>query len=412
MTRIFLTKTLALLLLTGITACGSDHVGHGDGHAHEQEEAPQGPNGGRLLTNGDFSLELALFESGLPPEYRVWAYRSDQAVAPEEVTLKITLTRLGGKQDVIGFAPQEDFLRGDTVIYEPHSFVVDIEARQGGETHRWTYDSFEGRTRISREMANTFGLETELAGNATIRETRTVYGQVLPDQERVRAVSARFDGTLQSVNVAVGERVRRGQALARVESNESLQSYTVSAPINGVVTERNANPGEQTAGRMLFTILDTASVWVELAVFPADRGRVGVGTPVRVTSVGRRTSAEGVITRINSVAEADQSVLAYAVLENPEGLFVPGSFVTGALEIEEHAVPLAVRRIAVQAFRDFKVVYAQIGDEYEVRMLELGRQDDDWVEVLGGLEPGTRYVTTNSYLVKADIEKSGAVHEH
>ena len=45
-------------------------------------------------------------------------------------------------------------------------------------------------------------------------------------------------------------------------------------------------------------------------------------------------------------------------------------------------------------------------------MLDLGRQDDEWVEVLGGLAPGTRYVTTNSYVLKADVEKSGASHDH
>jgi cobalt-zinc-cadmium efflux system membrane fusion protein len=35
-----------------------------------------------------------------------------------------------------------------------------------------------------------------------------------------------------------------------------------------------------------------------------------------------------------------------------------------------------------------------------------------WTEVLGGLEPGERYVTENSFLIKADIEKSGASHDH
>ena len=78
----------------------------------------------------------------------------------------------------------------------------------------------------------------------------------------------------------------------------------------------------------------------------------------------------------------------------------------------EHPVPLAVRQSAIQGFRDFKVVYARIGDTYEVRMLDLGRQNSEWAEVLGGLEPGTEYVTDNSYLVKADIEKSGASHDH
>jgi cobalt-zinc-cadmium efflux system membrane fusion protein len=45
-------------------------------------------------------------------------------------------------------------------------------------------------------------------------------------------------------------------------------------------------------------------------------------------------------------------------------------------------------------------------------MLELGRQDDTMAEVLGGIEPGANYVSGNSYLIKADIEKSGASHDH
>jgi cobalt-zinc-cadmium efflux system membrane fusion protein len=57
-------------------------------------------------------------------------------------------------------------------------------------------------------------------------------------------------------------------------------------------------------------------------------------------------------------------------------------------------------------------VFARFDDTYEVRMLDLGRQNRDWAEVLGGIEPGTSYVTQNSYLIKADIEKSGASHDH
>ena len=75
-------------------------------------------------------------------------------------------------------------------------------------------------------------------------------------------------------------------------------------------------------------------------------------------------------------------------------------------------MPLAVKRDALQAFRDFTVVYARVGDEYEVRIVELGREAGEWAEVLGGIEPGTRYVVANSYAIKADIEKSGASHDH
>jgi len=66
----------------------------------------------------------------------------------------------------------------------------------------------------------------------------------------------------------------------------------------------------------------------------------------------------------------------------------------------------------LQSFRDFTVVYARFQQTYEVRMLELGRRDGEFVEVLGGLDPGTTYVSENSFLVKADIEKSGASHDH
>jgi cobalt-zinc-cadmium efflux system membrane fusion protein len=45
-------------------------------------------------------------------------------------------------------------------------------------------------------------------------------------------------------------------------------------------------------------------------------------------------------------------------------------------------------------------------------MLELGKRDGEWAEVLGGLKPGTRYVAEQSYLIRADIEKSGASHDH
>lgn len=91
---------------------------------------------------------------------------------------------------------------------------------------------------------------------------------------------------------------------------------------------------------------------------------------------------------------------------------IPGTWVSAQLQVAEYEVPLAVRREGLQTFRDFTVVYAQIGDEYEVRMLELGRQSDEWIEVLGGLAAGTAYVTENSYVLKADVEKSGASHDH
>ncbi|MFN2289022.1 MAG: secretion protein HlyD, partial [Chromatocurvus sp.] len=69
-----------------------------------EEAAPEkGPHGGRMLREGDFAIELAIFETGVPPEFRVWVTRNGQPVSPTAVDLQVRLTRLGDVVDDIGF---------------------------------------------------------------------------------------------------------------------------------------------------------------------------------------------------------------------------------------------------------------------------------------------------------------------
>ncbi|MCF6280833.1 MAG: efflux RND transporter periplasmic adaptor subunit [Candidatus Polarisedimenticolaceae bacterium] len=384
-----------------------------DAHGEVAEAEPEkGPHNGRLLIDGDFTLELAIFETGVPPEFRAWAIKNGQALTPDEVNLEINLTRLGGTIDEIKFKPQGDALRGDMVIYEPHSFIVTINASYAGSTHTWEYDNFEGRTKIETAVAEALEIGTSIAESVVIQRTIPVYGQIAANSERMRRITARFDGTIKSVTVSQGERVRKGQTLATVESNESLQLITITAPISGVITLRNANVGEQTDGRQLFTIMDSRSVWAELSVFPTDLAQVSIGAPVTITDTTSGHTVKGKVSRINLLAETDQSVSVRVVLDNKKGQLRPGRHISAHITVGEHTAALAVKRSGLQAFRDFTVVYAQIGEEYEVRMLDLGLQAGEWAEVLGGLEPGTHYVSENSYVIKADIEKSGASHDH
>lgn len=378
-----------------------------------RESETQGPHGGRLLTSGAFALELGIFERGTPPEYRAWATKDGVAIAPSDLGLDLKLTRLGGRLDVITFIARDDHLLSTSSIAEPHSFGMSIAAAHDGEQYGWELESFEGRTRIDPAMAQSLGVETAIAGAATIVETVTVYGRTRANPERVREVRARFEGLVGEVHAPMGASVRQGQALLSVESNESLNRYTIAAPISGVITQRNANPGEQTNGRLLMTITDTSSVWVDLSVFPLDRDRVVAGRPVSIRPALGGTAVAGVITLLETVADPhDQSVVARVALEDAGTQLLPGTFVTAQVDVGQYRVSLAVRRAGLQTFRDSPVVYARVGDVYEVRMLKLGREAGEWVEVLGGLEPGTRYVTANSHLIKADVEKSGASHNH
>jgi len=406
---------LGLLAFLLVACSGSDTESSRSAGAHHAEgSAPEakGPNGGRLLTSGDFTLELAIVERGVPPEFRAWATKNGRPLAPTDVALEIALTRLGGRVDRFAFAPQGELLRSESVVYEPHSFEVSIEAVHNGEKHAWEYENFEGRTSIAAEVAQALGVETAAAGPAVLTNTVTVHGRIRINPERAREIRARFDGLVRGVHAEIGSVVRKGQKLLTVESNQSLNSYSITAPASGVVTQRDANPGEQTSGRLLLTITDTSSVWADLSVFPGDRAGVRVGSLVSIAQATGGPPVAGVVATLEVLAEADQSVVARVVLENPEGRLLPGTFITAEVTVGEHAVPLAVKRTGLQKFRDFTVVYAQVGEEYEVRMLELGREAGEYVEVLGGLEPGTRYVAENSFLIKADIEKSGASHDH
>jgi cobalt-zinc-cadmium efflux system membrane fusion protein len=409
-------RNLLAAIVLGTLVAGCDSTEREDVPLAPTPEAEaidaRGPNNGRILRAGDLVVELAIYETGVPPEFRAWVTDAGRPVDPAGVDLEVRLTRLGDKVDHIEFRPAGDYLRGMATVYEPHSFSVSVEATADGETHAWEYESFEGRTRISAEMAAAFGLETMLAGPAVLTETVTLYGRIVPNADRMREVSARFDGAIRSVAVSLGESVAEGQALATVESNESLSGYTIVAPIAGVVAARNANPGEQTNGRVLFTVVDTSSVWAELDVFLSDRARVRTGAAARITATSGSASATGAIGQLGVFAGRTQAIPARLALDNADGAWTPGMHISGAVAVAEIEVPLAVKRSGLQSFRDFTVVYAQVGDQYEVRMLELGREAGEWVEVLGGLEPGTRYVTENSYVLKADIEKSGASHDH
>jgi len=402
-----------LFLLLTLSACSDNQPGSESDTAEVPAgDYPEGPNGGRLLESDDFAIELSIYESGVPPEYRAWAYNDDVPLAPSAVDLSVVLTRLGDVRDNIAFNPEGEYLRGDTVIYEPHSFIVTVNANYQGRQHSWEFESLEGRTTISPNMAAAMGLETEVAGPATLTQTLEVLGETVQTPESTRQISARFEGTIQNVYVSVGQQIDAGQRLLTIESNSSLQPYTMNAPIAGTVVRRMANPGEQTNGRVLLEILDTQTVWAELAIHPSQRASVQVGMPVTVTSPISGSTAQGQIDSFDLAVRPNQAITARVQIDNDDNVFAPGTFVNASIETGQFEVPLAVKRVGLQPFRDFTVVYARIGNTYEVRMLDLGRQDDEWVEVLGGLEPGTTYVTSNSYVLKADVEKDGASHDH
>jgi membrane fusion protein, heavy metal efflux system len=402
---------LAAAALSLAAACGG---GAPDaGHEQAAGDYERGPHRGRMLRDGDFALEITIFEDGVPPEYRVYPYVDDRPVAPSEVQLSLALTRLGGRVDRFNFAAQEDFLRGDGVVTEPHSFDVAVSATHDGATHEWAYESYEGRTIIAAAQAEAAGIVVEPAGPARLEETIALSGRVELQPQGRAEITAWYPGRIVAMTKAIGERVRRGEALARVESSESLQTYTIPSPISGVVMARNANVGDVAGAAPIYVIADATQVHAEFYVYPRDAERLRQGQPVTVRNLSGEHSVRATVEAILPTADMmTQTIVAHVDLPNADQAWRPGQAVEGDAVVAVHEAPLAVRTRALQRFRDFTVVFAQVGETYEVRMLELGRRTSDWTEVLGGIEPGEIYVHNNAFLIRADVEKTGASHDH
>lgn len=399
--------TLQCLLLSSFTAAQGR-----DEYSHEEEMVGTGPHGGRLLESADFTIELLIYETGVEPQYRAWAFDGDDEVRAQDWDLSITLERLGGERNVFEFSTVSDgnYRLGTGVVGEPHSFDVSVNAFYRNQPYSFEFESYEGRVQIAPTVADRMGVGIARAGNETLHETVSLYGNIVPDPNQVSHIHARYTGIIQQMELNLGDSVERGQLIAIIEANNSLQSYEVRAPISGIVIDIHANPGELADTESLLTIANYETVWAELNLFPGHTQRVRAGQAVTVRAGQFETTSS--IRYLNPGEGRSPYVVARAPIDNKEQVWTPGLLIEGKVAISEFDVDLAVDNRAIQQFRNWDVVFIRIGDTYEIRPLELGRSDGRFTEVLGGLNPGDTYVVENSFLLKADLEKSGAEHSH
>jgi cobalt-zinc-cadmium efflux system membrane fusion protein len=212
----------------------------------------------------------------------------------------------------------------------------------------------------------------------------------------------------------LGDPVTKDEVLAVVESNESLRPYEIRSQIGGRIIKRDAVLGESVGQETtLYVVADLDVIAVDLAVPKQDFAKLKEGQKVEVLGDGD-LKGEATLNYLSPISsETTQTLMARAEMPNPEMRWQPGLFVTAEVVVEETEVPTAVKTSALQTFRDWDVVFMNDGTSFEIAILELGRRDGDMVEVVSGpLKPGTKYVTENSFVVKADVLKSGASHDH
>lgn len=187
----------------------------------EAAEYPRGPRGARLLSADGLQLEVTIYETGVEPHFRVYPYDNATApISPGEVTLTIELHRLGGRIDRMTFVQEADYLIGQGVVEEPHSFDVKVVAERGGRRHAWTYAQIEGKVQLTDAVLASTGITIETVGPRLITTTLEVPGEIVADDTKVAHVVPRLSGSVTRVDHKVGDRVRRGTVLAVIHSRE------------------------------------------------------------------------------------------------------------------------------------------------------------------------------------------------
>ncbi len=206
---------IAVILLTG------KRGGTGESAEAGSLDYPRGPHDARLLSDGPLQLEMTIYETGVPPRFRVYPFDADlKPIAPKDVVLQVELHRLGGRVDRISFLPEADYLQGKEVVEEPHSFDVKVIAQHGGRRHEWSYAQIEGKVEFGPDQLASAGIEINTVGPRTMVTTLELPGEVKADETRLAHVVPRLQGVVTSVVKREGERVRRGELMAVLNSRE------------------------------------------------------------------------------------------------------------------------------------------------------------------------------------------------
>lgn len=271
----------------------------------------------------------------------------------------------------------------------------------------------EGKAEISPDAAKLTGVEVQQVGPGVVTETTPLTGRIVLNENKTANVRARFPGFVKAVHVNLGDTVEKGQKLATVESNESLKTYDVNAPIDGVILKRKTNIGDVTNGKELFVIADLSTVWAKYHIFPRDVPYIKKGLPVVVHTLDERTRQNAVISMLFPTTDAlSQTVIAIAELTNEKGVWRPGMTIEGDIKVNEKQAALAVPRAALQNLEDQQVVFIKNGNTYEPRPVTVGVTGIKNVEITSGMKRGETYVSAGSFVIKADILKGTAAHEH
>jgi cobalt-zinc-cadmium efflux system membrane fusion protein len=244
----------------------------------------------------------------------------------------------------------------------------------------------------------------KLAG-ATVNRDRALYKRGFRAQSALEISQAAYEQAQTDLRMA------SQQVAASGLRGGNLNRIVITAPIAGSVIARSAVLGQvfmtDSPDTELFRIADTNRLSVTFSLSAADAARVTRGSVVQVTSPPRRSAAS-----ISFVSPAldpkTRLVPVIARLDNRSGQWRVGEPVSVAVEVAGGVgSTIRVPTTAVQTIKGRNVVFVRTGAGFRAVPVTLGGQEGGTTVVTAGLAGGEQVAATNSYTLKAELEKGG-----
>jgi membrane fusion protein, heavy metal efflux system len=200
----------------------------------------------------------------------------------------------------------------------------------------------------------------------------------------------------------------RRQVETLKSASQALATVVVPAPMDGVITERSANPGQVVAmGEALFVVTDLSEVWAVGDLYEQDFPHVRVGSDATLTTLAYPgLQLRGRVTYIDPRVDPQTRTAKVRVeVPNPEGHLRLGMYVTMTFSTSSGERVVVVPRAAVQTIGGRQVIFIAVPDEegkFLQRTVQLGPLAGESYTVLQGLEPGAVVVTEGSFFLRAE----------
>lgn len=396
-----------------------DHDGHDEheGHDHGQKDAPD--------VHAEHADEVTL----APEAIQRWGVRVEAAskqmlnesvVAPASVSFNLEAVAHVGSA-VSGRVSNVRVRVGDSV--NEGDVLLVIASPEWGQAQsdflqkRGAVAMAEGAVETAQALhARAQGLYTESQGIALVEVQRreTEWRNTESALAAAKGLAAAAENLLQLLGMS------RKAIETLATTSEINPEFTVRAPIAGRVIGKTVTVGESVSPdrEALLVIANMATLWVIADVPEAAIGRVTIGSEATVTLPALRDARlEGVVSDIAAQLSPTTRTIAVRIeVRDSESRLRPGMFAQASITTAGPSSPLlAVPESAVQLVEGESCVFVPVDGEpntFARRVVRLGRQIGQKVEVLEGLAEGERYVSEGSFILKADLGKAGAAHEH